>query len=117
MRWLNRIVLTAPPMTRRRVALAFTVAVVTDALQLILGPFGWVGADEILDVAAAVMTARLLGFHPLLLPTFVAELLPIVDMLPTWTACVALVVAIRRRQASVGRAPGEADENATVIDV
>ena len=30
--------------------------------------------------------------------TFVVEFLPIVDMLPTWTGCVAMVIALRRRQ-------------------
>ncbi len=100
-----------PPLTRGRVRTAYAVAVVTDALQLLLGPFGWAFADELLDVAAAGLTWRLLGFHPLLLPTFVIELLPVADMLPTWTGCVALVVAIRRRQEPAP--PGEGP----VIDV
>src|SRR5262245_31995315 len=38
------------------------------------------------------------GLHPLLLPTFLVELLPITDMLPTWTGCVALVIGQRRPQ-------------------
>jgi hypothetical protein len=42
---------------------------------------------------------RLIGFHPLLLPTSVLEFLPLADMLPTWTGCVAIVVAL----ASVSR--------------
>ena len=91
----------APPiLTRQRVRLAFAVAITTDVLQLVLGPFGWAFADEILDVIAMILTWRLIGFHPLLLPTFVLEFVPLADMLPTWTACVAIVVAIRRRQQS-----------------
>jgi hypothetical protein len=43
-------------------------------------------------------TWRIIGFHPLLLPTFALELLPVSDVLPTWTGCVALVLAIRKRQ-------------------
>jgi hypothetical protein len=35
---------------------------------------------------------RLIGFHPLLLPTFVLEVVPIADLLPLWTGCVALVL-------------------------
>jgi hypothetical protein len=35
-----------------------------------------------------------------LLPTFALEFLPIADMLPTWTGCVAIVVALRRREQS-----------------
>ena len=85
-------------LTRERVRLAYAVAVTTDVLQLLLGPFGWAFADELLDVTAMTLTWRLIGFHPLLLPTFVLEFLPVADMLPTWTGCVAIVVAIRKRQ-------------------
>ncbi len=87
---------TPPALTPTRVRSAYSVAVVTDLLQVILGPLGWAGADEALDIVAAVVTWRLLGFHPLLLPTFAIEFLPLTDMLPTWTGCVALVVATRR---------------------
>jgi hypothetical protein len=41
--------------------------------------------------------SRVIGFHPLLLPTFVLELIPVADLLPTWTGCVAVVIALRRR--------------------
>ena len=86
---------------------AYAVAVTTDVLQLLLGPFGWAFADELLDVTAMILTWRLIGFHPLLLPTFAVEFLPIADMLPTWTGCVAIVVALRkRRQASIPLPPG-----------
>src|SRR5690242_19973689 len=46
--WLGR----TPVLTRDRVPMAFAVAVAADALQLLLGPLGWAGADEIIDVAA-----------------------------------------------------------------
>jgi hypothetical protein len=93
-----------PLLTPGRTWLAYTIAVTTDALQFLLGPVGWAGADEILDVAAAVLMLRVLGFHPLLLPTFLIELLPMADMLPTWTGCAALVIGLRRRQ-QIGRPP------------
>jgi hypothetical protein len=92
-------------LTPSRVRLAYGVAVVADVLQFALGPLGWAFADEILDVAAMVATWSILGFHPLLLPTFVIEFLPVADMLPTWTGCVALVVAARKRQQAVPREP------------
>ena len=88
----------APVLTPQRVRFAYAVAVTTDVLQLALGPLGWAGADEFLDVAAMILTWRLLGFHPLLLPTFALEFLPIADMLPSWTGCVAMVVTLRRRK-------------------
>jgi hypothetical protein len=106
-------VLSTSTLTPGRVRQAYAVAITTDVLQFALGPFGWVGADEALDVAAAFLIWRILGFHPLLLPTFIIELLPVADILPTWTGCVALVVALRRRQqiSTPPAAPG------TVIDV
>ncbi len=87
-----------PILSTNRTRLAYAVAVATDVVQLALGPLGWFVVDELLDVAAAIVIGRLIGFHPLLLPTFVLELVPVADMLPTWTGCVALVIALRRRQ-------------------
>ena len=84
---------TLKPLTRARRRTAFGVAIATDALQLALGPLGWAGADELLDLVAAGVMWRVLGFHPLLLPTFLIEFLPVTDMLPTWTGCVALVTS------------------------
>jgi hypothetical protein len=93
---------------------AYAIAVTTDVLQLLLGPLGWAFADEILDVAAMILTSRVIGFHPLLLPTFVLEFLPVTDVLPVWTGCVALVVALRKRQQdALRRAPAPGP----VIDV
>jgi len=99
-RWLAPL-LRVPALRPWRIAAAFAVGVSVDAVQLVLGPLGWSFADEVLDVAAMVLTIWLLGFHLLLLPTFAIELLPVIDMLPTWTGCVGLVVAHRRRQARI----------------
>jgi rubrerythrin len=87
-----------PLLTPRRVRLAYAVAVGIDILQFALGPLGWMFADEVLDVIACIATWRLLGFHFLLLPTFAVELLPVTDLLPTWTGCVALVIARRKKR-------------------
>ncbi len=95
----------AHALTPARVRLVYAVAVATDLLQLLLGPLGWAGADEILDVVAMILTSRIIGFHVLLLPTFLIELLPITDMLPTWTGCVALVIALRKRQQAANPPP------------
>src|ERR1700676_3365649 len=104
----------APVLTRNRVRVAYTIAVTTDVLQFLLGPLGWAFADEILDVAAMILTTRVIGFHPSLLPTFVLEFLPIADLLPVWTGCVALVVALRKRQQDAVR---QAPAPGPVIDV
>jgi hypothetical protein len=90
-------ILQVPRLTTTRIVTSLIVAVVADGLQLALGPFGWVFGDQIIDVVAMVLTTWLLGFHVLLLPTFVVELLPIADMLPTWTGCVIAVIALRKR--------------------
>lgn len=88
--------LEAPLLTRSRIWFAFIVAVLTDALQIGLGPLGWVFIDESLDVLAMLLISRAIGFHMLLLPTFVLELLPVTDWAPTWTGCTALVVLLRK---------------------
>ncbi len=100
-----------PVLTQNRVRLAYAVAVATDALQFLLGPLGWAGVDEGLDVVAMAVEWALLGFHPLLLPTFAVEFLPLTGVLPTWTGCVALVVALRRRHQTPASSSGQ------VIDV
>ena len=87
-----------PPMTRLRIVLALAVAVVADGLQLLLGPLGWPGADQVIDVMAMGLTGWVIGFHWLLLPTFVMEFVPLLDELPTWTACVIAVIALRKRE-------------------
>jgi hypothetical protein len=100
-----------PFLTPGRIRTAYVLAGTVDVLQLVLGPFGWAFADEALDVVAMALLWRLIGFHPLLLPTFALELVPLADMLPTWTACVAIVVALRRRQQAAPPTAGR------VIDV
>jgi len=99
-RWLAAF-LRVPPLEPWRIVAAFALAMGVDAAQLALGPLGWAFADQALDVLAMLGTIQLLGFHPLLLPTFLIEALPVVDVLPTWTGCVGLVVARRRREPRV----------------
>ncbi len=99
----------APRLTAKRIALAFGVALAADGAQLALLPLGPIGLlpDEAIDVVAMGLTCWLLGFHVLLLPTFVLELVPVLGLLPTWTGCVAAVVALRKREQSNETAPLE----------
>ena len=86
---------SAPKLTRGRIVLAITVALAADALQI---PFAIPPGPEIIDVIAMLLTVGLLGFHVLLLPTFVVEFIPLAGtMLPTWTACVGAVIVLRKR--------------------
>jgi hypothetical protein len=90
--------LRVPKLTRTRIVLALVVAGTADGVQLLLGPFGWVFGDQLIDVAAMLLVSWLMGFHWLLLPSFVLELVPAADELPTWTACVIAVVVLRKRE-------------------
>lgn len=83
--------------SRRRAVLVMAIALALDGFQFALGPLGWTFADEVLDVLGLAAFSLLLGFHPLLLPTFVVELVPVMDMLPTWTACAGAVLMLRKR--------------------
>lgn len=89
----------APRLTWTRIVLAVAIAVTADGLQFALGPLGWVFVDGVIDVVAMICVMLILGFHPLLLPTFLVELIPVADaFLPTWIGCVVAVIALRRRQ-------------------
>jgi hypothetical protein len=90
--------LLPPVLTRRRIWLAWCVALAADGLQLLLGPLGLVFIDSAIDVVAMILLTLTLGFHPLLLPTFFVELVPLIDELPTWTACTFLVIGLRRKK-------------------
>src|SRR4051812_42559352 len=85
-----------PILTRQRIWLAFAVAIISDGLQVVCAPCP--GVDQVIDLAAMLLMTMLVGFHPLFLPTFFAELIPGVDMVPTWTGCIAIVIALRRKQ-------------------
>jgi hypothetical protein len=86
-----------PQLTGGRIAAALAAAVVADFLQVVLLPLEWMFMQQIVDVIAMGLTMWLLGFHLLLLPTFIVEFIPIVDMLPTWTGCVIAVIALKKR--------------------
>jgi hypothetical protein len=94
---LNRMFRT-PKLTRTRIILTLALAVFADGLQLLLGALGWVFVDQTIDCVAMVLVSWVIGFHILLLPTFVIELVPVLEDLPTWTACTAAVIALRRRE-------------------
>jgi hypothetical protein len=111
---LMRLFTYRAPLTSSRVGFAFAVALVADGVQFALGPFGWVLIDQGLDVLAMALISSAIGFHMLLLPTFVIEFIPGPDMLPTWTACTAAVVMLRRRRER--QAPIDIDAEVTTVD-
>ena len=87
---------------KRRVLAARIIAVVADAVQLGLLPLFAGGAvtgfDAALDVVVGAAMVALLGWHWAFLPAFAVELLPAVDLAPTWT--IAVFVATRKTGAA-----------------
>ena len=99
-------------LTKGSAALALGLAIAIDFIQIpatlafLAGalasagidiPVG-IGLDVITDTIAACIFSSILGFHWALLPTFVIELIPGLDMAPTWTGCVAYVCHVRKKQ-------------------
>jgi len=85
--------------------LAMLLAIIADALQLVVFP-AFIGgalspADDLLDVGIAAMMVRLLGWHWEFLPSFLAKLVPGVDLVPFWTIAVASVWRKAKNAASV----------------
>jgi hypothetical protein len=72
--------------------LARGLAVSADLLQWLAFPLFASGApgfaDDVLDVVVCVALVRLVGWHIAFLPSFVSELVPVVDLVPTWTLAV-----------------------------
>ena len=91
-------VFRAPVLSRARMVLALVIAVATDGLQFLTNAAGWFGFDQAIDCVAMVLISWIIGVHILLLPTFVIELMPVLDDLPTWTACTAAVIVLRKRE-------------------
>jgi hypothetical protein len=87
-----------PRLTWPRIVLALAIAAAADGVQLLSGFVGWAGFDQVVDLVTMIVVSRIIGFHILLLPTFVVELVPVLDDLPTWTACVLAVIALRKRE-------------------
>jgi hypothetical protein len=71
------------------------MAIIADALQIFLLPLFAEGAmspaDDILDLGVGAALAYLLGWHWEFLPSFLAKLVPGVDLVPFWTMAVANV--------------------------
>lgn len=86
------------PVSRNRMLFAYAVAVAVDGLQIGLGAAtGGLSMllDKGLDVLAAGLLWALLGWHWVLLPGFLVELVPVVELAPTWTAAVWFITRKR----------------------
>ena len=84
------------------------LAIIADLIQLIIFPLVIAGApspaDDILDAAAAGILSLLLGWHWEFLPSFLAKLVPGVDLVPCWTIAVANVYRKSKQMAASAEA-------------
>ena len=72
--------------------------------------------DEGMDVIAMLLISWAIGFHMLLLPTFLIEFIPGPDMLPTWTACTMAVIMLRKRAQKSAPPPIEVVSEVTPVE-
>ena len=89
---MTQATLSISPVSRFRAAM--TLAIIADALQIIVFPLfvqgGASPADDVLDLGIGVVLIQLLGWHWEFLPSFLAKLVPGVDLVPFWTMAVAV---------------------------
>lgn len=97
-RWLDNFRLLRRPEHRT----AWAIALAADALQIAVLPMFAEGAmspaDTVLDLVVCFLLTRVLGWHWAFLPTLAAELVPGLDLFPTWTAAVYYVTRSESRE-------------------
>jgi len=68
------------------------IALAADIVQIAVLPLFAPGLaspfEDGLDVVVGIVMVILLGWHPAFLPALIAELVPGLDLFPTWTAAV-----------------------------
>jgi hypothetical protein len=83
------------------VPLAWSVAIVADAIQWVVWPVFLAGAaspvDDIVDLVVGGVLVKLLGWHWAFAPSFVVKLIPVADFVPTWTMAVFLATRGRAK--------------------
>ncbi len=81
--------------------MAFGLAVLADALQIAVFPLFVTGAespfDDVVDLSVGATMAFLLGWHWEFAPSFLAKLVPGIDLAPFWTLAVANVYRKSKR--------------------
>ena len=90
---------TIRPASRFRAA--FILALIADALQIVIFPLFVAGAespaDDALDFGIGAVMLYLLGWHWEFLPSFLAKLVPGMDLVPFWTLAVVSVYRKSKR--------------------
>ncbi len=96
---MNHGTITISPGPRLRVAMV--LAIIADALQIVVFPLFVEGAespaDDVLDLGIGAVLIYLLGWHWEFLPSFVAKLVPGVEFVALLTMAVANVYRRQKR--------------------
>ena len=86
---------------RSRFGASMILAIAADAVQIVVLPLFAQGAispvDDILDLGVMAALIWLTGWHWEFLPSFIAELVPGLDLVPFWTLAVANVYRKSKR--------------------
>lgn len=81
-------------LTPGRVRTARILGMTADFVQIGLLPLfspGWLSPlNDALDVVVAIAMIALVGWHWAFVPAFLAELIPVFDLVPSWTAAVLI---------------------------
>ena len=81
--------------TRKQKAAALVVAVIVDIIQVSLWPFFFEGAaspaQDVLDVITTIILVAICGFRWQLALAFIVELIPGLDLFPTWAAFILTI--------------------------
>ena len=87
---------------------AMLLAIIADAFQLFVFPLFVAGAlspvDDVLDLGIGALMIHLLGWHWEFLPSFLAKLVPGIDLIPFWTLAV---VNVYRKEKNIADAAAE----------
>jgi hypothetical protein len=98
---VNHDSITISPGPRLRAAIL--LAIIADVIQVVIFPLFVEGAespaDDVLDLCVGAVLTYLLGWHWEFLPSFVAKLVPGIDLVPLWTLSVANVYRKSKRTA------------------
>ena len=85
-------------LTPRQAWIARGLALAVDLAQWAFLPAALTPLNNAVDVGTGLALLALVGWHWAFLPTFLAELVPFVELVPTWT--LAVMIATRGRIAS-----------------
>jgi hypothetical protein len=92
-------------LTPRRILAARLIAVAVDLAQFALLPAELTPLNNAVDVLTGIAMLSLVGWNWAFLPTFLAELVPFVDLVPSWTLAVMFATRGRNAPGAPGAPP------------